>query len=82
MTICDMKTWFYDSNLLYCNSVLVLSTMFKNGIIDKKDLAKADKCLAKKYKISKGSLIRIYICNGILSDNVPKQNILCNDKVY
>lgn len=67
-----MKLWFDDNDLHYWNSMLVLCTMFKDGIIDKKDLAKAEENLAKKYKISKGSLIRAYISESTLSDDVPK----------
>ena len=65
-----MKTWF-DDDLLYWNSMLVLCTMFKDGIIDKKDLAKAEEYLAKKYKIDKGSLVRIYILENIIESDVP-----------
>ena len=65
-----MKTWFDDNDLQYWNSMLVLCTMFKKGIIDKKDLAKADKYLAKKYKIGKGSLVRVYILESIIESDV------------
>ena len=67
-----MKNRFDGNDLFYWNSMLVLSTMFKDGIIDKKDLAKVEENLAKKYKISKGSIARVYILEGILSDDVPK----------
>lgn len=68
-----MKLWFDDSDLYYWNSMLVLCTMFKNGIIDKKDLSKAEKYLAKKYKISQGSLVRVYIIESIIESDVPKK---------
>lgn len=77
-----MKTWFDDSDSLYWNSMLVLRTMFPDGIIDKKDIEKADKYLAKKYKISKGSLVRIYILESALSNDVPKKENLCNGQIY
>jgi len=67
-----MKIRFDDNDLLYWNSMLVLSTMFKDGIIDKSDLIKAEKHLANKYKINKGSPVRVYYLNGVLSDDVPK----------
>ena len=67
-----MKLWFDDNDLLYWNSMLVLCTMFKEGIIDKGDLAKADKYLAKKYRISKGSIVRFYILEKTLKSDVPK----------
>lgn len=73
-----MKTWFDDSDLLYWNSMLVLCTMFRDGIIDKKDIEKADKYLAKKYKISKGSLVRVHILESIIESDVPKKENLCN----
>ena len=73
-----MKTWFNDNDSLYWNSILVFCTMFKDGIIDEKDLAKADKHLAKKYKISKGSLVRVYILESALSNDVPKKENSCN----
>lgn len=67
-----MKLWLDDNDLHYWNSMLVLCTMFKDGIIDKKDLAKAEEYLAKKYKISKGSLVRSCLLENVLKDDVPK----------
>ena len=67
-----MKLWFDDNDLHYWNSMLVLCTMFKDGIIDKKDLAKTEDYLAMKYKISKGSLVRVYILECILKERVPQ----------
>ena len=52
--------------------MLVLCTMLKEGIIDKDDLAEAEKYLAMKYKITKGSLVRIYYLHSALSSDVPK----------
>ena len=66
-----MKLWFDDSDLYYWNSMLVLCTMLKEGIIDKNDLAKAEEYLAKKYKISKGSLVRVYVLPSVLNNDVP-----------
>ena len=73
-----MKTWFDDSDLLYWNSMLVLSTMFKDRIINKKDIEKADKYLAKKYRINKGSLVRVYILESIIESDVPKKENMRN----
>lgn len=46
--------------------MLVLCTMLKNEIIDKNDLIKAENYLAKKYKIGKGSLVRVCVLETIL----------------
>ena len=73
-----MKTWFDDSDLLYWNSMLVLGTMFKDRIINKKDIEKADKYLAKKYRINKGSLVRVYILESIIESDVPKKENMRN----
>lgn len=67
-----MKNRFDGNDLLYWNLMLVLCTMFNDGIIDKADLAKAEKYLSKKYNISKGSLVRVYFVQSILNDDVPK----------
>lgn len=77
-----MKTWFDDNDLHYWNSILVHCTMLKEGIIDKKDLAKAEEYLAKKYKVSKGSLVRVYVLDIAFSNDVPKKENLCNGKRY
>lgn len=43
----------------YHASVMAAFKMYKEGIIDEKDFAKAEKYLAKKYSISKGNLYRL-----------------------
>lgn len=73
-----MKLWFDDNDLHYWNSMLVLCTMLKEVIIDKNDLAKAEEYLAKKYKISKGSIVGVYILESIIGSDVPKKENSCN----
>lgn len=43
----------------YHVSVMAAFKMYKEGVIDEKDFAKAEKYLAKKYGISKGNLYRL-----------------------
>lgn len=67
-----MKLWFNDNDLHYWNSMLVLRTMYKDEIIDKKDLSKAEEYLSKKYRISKGSLVRAHLLESVLKNGFPR----------
>lgn len=47
----------------YLNSVFVLKSMQKLGILDKKEYLTAEKLLAKKYCIKTSSIYRLYGLN-------------------
>lgn len=59
----------------YHASVMATYKMFQDGIIDEKDFAKAEKYLAKKYRISKGNLYRLnnLICTPERAINIGEE---------